>query len=111
MPGLSSLRLIRPLPKAAWNSNCSKCDKPQARWHVRGLPVEVFVCGICVLYESPWGTTHATEVSATLDRIEAGSPRRFARNQDGKLSVPAEADDVLGVLLLTELTMNRLPRA
>lgn len=104
----SSLRVLRPLAKPAWNSPCSRCALPQARWHVRGLPKEVFLCGPCVLYGSAWGQKNPTAVDSAVAQIEASSGRSLPRNPDGRLAAAADADDVLGVLVLTELTLRRL---
>jgi hypothetical protein len=107
---LASLRALKPLPKNSWNVNCSLCDKPQARWMLQlGLPNPVFVCGMCVLYESEWGQNNVEMVGSMMDQIRRASGREFSL-MDGRLLRPSDADDVLGVIVLMEMTMRRMPK-
>lgn len=106
---LSSLSFVNPLPQKLWGSHCAKCDKPQARWGItvgRSSP-PLFICGACVLYESAWGKSQSPLVPATIASIERNSDRRFSFT-DGRLS-SKDADDVLGVVILTERTAARIP--
>lgn len=108
---IASLRHLKPLPKPSWNINCCVCDKPQARWELRvGAPGPVFICGMCVLYESDWGQSNAELVLETSQNIELHGQRSLQRAEAGKLAVPTDADDVLGVIVLMEMTVRRLPR-
>ena len=107
---LSSLSLLNPLPQKLWGACCAKCDKPQARWGItldRQTPV--FICGACVLYESTWGKSQSPLIPMTIASIERNSNRRFAFIE-GRLSVK-DADDVLGVVILTERTAARIPQS
>lgn len=107
---LASLRALKPLPKNSWNVNCSLCDKPQARWLLQlGLPNPVFVCGMCVLYDSLWGQNNTEFVGGIMDQIRRQSDREFPV-LDGKLQRPTDADDILGVIVLMEMTFRRLPK-
>jgi len=105
---LSSLSLVNPLPQKLWGAHCAKCDKPQARWGITvGRQSPLFICGACVLYESAWGKSQSPLVPATIASIERNSDRRFVFS-DGRLS-SKDADDVLGVVILTERTAARIP--
>lgn len=108
---IASLRHLKPLPKPSWNINCCVCDKPQARWELRvGAPGPVLICGACVLYGSEWGASNAELVLETAARIESQGKRFLRRDDQGKLASPSDADDVLGVIVLLDMTARRLPR-
>jgi hypothetical protein len=107
-PEVSSLRILTPLPKTLWQSNCSLCDKMQARWTARGTVAPVFLCSLCLLYETAWGKRNAAEIEATKALVEKGREKPLPV-QDGKLFNCADADSVLGVIVLVERTLARMP--
>lgn len=74
-----------------------------------GLPNPVFVCGLCVLYDSIWGEANTELVGSVADKIRRAADRDFAY-QDGKLMHAKDADDILGVIVLMEMTFRRLPK-
>lgn len=108
---IASLRHLKPLPKPSWNINCCVCDKPQARWELRvGAPGPVFICGACVLYGSDWGHSNTELVLETVRNIESQGNRKLPLSEAGKLTSPSDADDVLGVIVLLEMTVRRLSK-
>ena len=105
---LASLSLINPLPAKLWGSHCVKCDKLQARWGITlARDSTAFICGLCILYESEWGRSNPPLVPSTIAAIERNSERKFTFTE-GRLSCK-DADDVLGVIVLTERTAARVP--
>ena len=105
---LASLSHLNPLPAKLWGAHCVKCDRMQARWGIAlGRQAPVFICGACVLYESAWGKSQNQIVPSTIAAIERNSKRKFSFT-DGRLSC-RDADDVLGVIILTERTVARIP--
>lgn len=106
---LGSLRFLNPLPRKLWGSACSLCDKPQSRWGIiAGTPAPIFICGLCVLHKSEWGRSNSPAVASTIERIVATSDRKFEMVND-MLQKCSDADDVLGVIILVERTIARVP--
>ena len=106
---VSSLRLLTPLPRTLWQSNCALCDKTQARWTVRGVQPAVFICSLCLLYKTAWGKKNSAQVENVRTEVEKSRTEPF-KVQDGKLHNCADADSVLGVVVLIERTMSRMPQ-
>lgn len=107
-PSISSLRVLSPLPKHLWESNCILCDKRQARWTVRAVATPVFICSLCLLYGTTWGAANQSQALHIQTEIERSRPAPFPM-QDGKLRDCADADSVMGVLVLVERTVARMP--
>lgn len=107
MSDVSSLRLLVPLPKNAWEGCCALCDKPQSRWTVRGSPGAT-VCAMCLLYDSAWGKRNAASIEATIADIQKARGVELLRQGD-RLFRCDDADSVLGVLVLVDRTLARMP--
>lgn len=108
-PEVSSLRLLTPLPRTLWQSNCAVCDKTQARWTVRGVQPAVFICSLCLLYRTTWGKQNAAQVESIKAEVEKSRTEPF-QMQGEKLHNCADADSVLGVVVLIERTLSRMPQ-
>lgn len=109
MSDINSLRVLMPLPSNLWHSNCAKCDKPQARWTIRGVKPDVFVCSLCLLYKTGWGQRNESLIETTLESVEKSRDQPFVR-QDSRLFNCPDADSVMGVIVLVERTLSRVPR-
>lgn len=103
---IDPLSRLSPLPKHLRGQHCSCCDKPQATWTVRGTPAPVFICSLCVLYDSAAGRQVAERAEAVRGDVERSRKKPFPL-QDGKLFNCADADDVLGVLVLSARVLGR----
>ena len=105
---IASLTFLNPIPQRLWGAHCVKCDRMQARWGITvGRLTPMLICAGCVLYESDWGKSQSPLVTSAIAAIERNSDRRFVF-VDGRLSCK-DADDVLGVVILTERTVARIP--
>lgn len=107
---LTSLLFLRPLAHNLWFSNCIVCDKPQARWEVRSGSAPAFLCGLCVLHETKWGKENQSLLNSVAGQIELHGNRKFERNPEGNLIHCKEADDLMGVVMLMDMTARRFPK-
>lgn len=93
------LYILRPLPSSLRGQSCNQCNKLQASWE---LPVksqdQVLICSLCVLYDP---TVWNDFVKTTITEIEVSRDKMFDRSSDAKLIHTKDADDVVGVLVLT----------
>ena len=105
---IDSLLVLKPLPKQSWGAHCSRCDKPQARWGIAYSTDPIFICGLCVLTSSSWAARNPNLVRSVSEQVEHKGQRKLARDTEGNLTNSAECDDVLGVLVLMELTIRRI---
>jgi len=108
MSTVQTLQLLMPLPKSNWGGCCVLCDKAQARWTIRGQSASISVCGLCILYASPWGQRNSERIAATIDSVEKARAVPMPVG-DGKLFRCEDADSVLGVLVLVDRTVSRMP--
>jgi hypothetical protein len=70
----------------------------------------IHICGLCVLHESEWGKSGSPVVASTQAAITKASGRQFSM-QGGRLTDCSQADDILGVIILTERTASRIPKS
>ena len=109
MSEVSTLRMLVPLPKTNWGGCCALCDKPQARWTARGLQAPLSVCSLCILYASAWGRRNELAIAKAIGQVEAARSQPMPRNAE-KLMRCEDADSVLGVLVLVDRTLTRMPQ-
>lgn len=83
------------------------CDKPQSRWTLRVESPKVFVCSLCVLYESKWAETNEVAVRMALLEFEKSAGRKLTLNE-GRILSPSDADDVLGYVVLMDRLISRM---
>lgn len=96
--------MLRPLPKAMQGVACEACDKRQAVWEhtktIRDRKGEC-VCSLCWLYSSGWTEGTADELDVLIQRVEDKMSVQFRRDEDGHLAVCADADRILGAIVMS----------
>ena len=96
---------LRPLPSGLRGAACYQCDRAQASWWVPTPDstdeARACVCALCVLYELDLAPGARRLVEETLPRVEAARSEPFRRGPDQRLERVSDADDVLGVVVLT----------
>lgn len=93
------LRTVRPIPQSLRGGSCCKCDRLQAVWDLPNASgPSSLICSLCVLY-SPEVWSRSLET--TISEIESAKRVTFLRDLDTRLLRCADADDVVGVLVLT----------
>ena len=58
-------------------------------------------CSLCLMYATPWGEQAQTQIRFVVSQIELRKPA-LQRDVHSFLSSCSEADDVLGVVVLSE---------
>ena len=93
------LRLLRPLPRSMQGVACAMCDRMQSCWqYVPPFKDEQTVCSLCVLYHPEvWNK----EIEQAITNVETGVGHMFDRDVNGRLVKCADADRVVGVVVLT----------
>ena len=95
---------LRPLPRNITRP-CSLCGELQARWSVSRASEEI-ICGLCLLFRSDWAATNAQRVEDAIAQVQLQRPAPFEKlPETGILASCQDADDVLGVLVLTDMTL------
>lgn len=102
---------IRPLPKPMWNSICSDCSKPIARWEqVEGLKSAImepkFVCALCYFYKSAWGVERKEDIDNFVAELKKTTSRVIELDSSGRILKIGDADDLLGTFALTSLAFQ-----
>lgn len=95
--------LLHPTPGPIRGTQCDFCNKPQSSfWYGSGGPEpKIYVCSICVLYDSQWGKHFHAQIVETSSSIEKSRNKEFAKGEGSRLLDPKDADDVLGLIVLT----------
>ena len=105
---MTSLDVLTPLPPTAEKGCCSLCAEKRASWAVRGV-ADVFFCSLCLLYRTPWGEEAALAASSTLILMRHTSKQAY-ETVDGRLTSCADADNLMGILVLIDRTAKRMPQ-
>lgn len=71
---------------------CWKCLKKCARWHVGLSPNDQPMCGMCFLYETPWGLEHAEQIEELVRATEESMGAQIT--EGGRLKA-SEADRIV----------------
>lgn len=95
------LRALCPLPEPVRGHACARCDKPQAVWRLS--KDETAVCSLCVLYDPSVWSKHA---ESTITGVEVARGRMFERDPSSRIVACADADGIVGVLVLTDRVSN-----
>lgn len=97
---------IRPLPTVLRGTACHSCKRPQASWWLDVFePVErdtkVYACSLCLLYETEWGKRDRSKIEEVVRRVESVRDVEFESDDSNRLVNPKDADDILGVVVLS----------
>ena len=97
---------IRPLPQELWETNCGKCDKPQARWEFKPSDVPAsqagnMMCSLCWLYDSPWGKSRSIDIDQMIKDVEVDKGSLFARDARKRLLRSTDGDSILSAIAIT----------
>ena len=69
-------------------------------------PVEkenkVYLCALCVLYDSEWGRKARAPIEEVVRQVEAAREKEFESDGSNRLINSKDADDVLGVVVLSQ---------
>lgn len=95
---------MRPLPESLRGMDCSCCKKPRALWALYSEDELEPWCGQCFLYESEWAAECKWKLRAFLSAVAERRGAPFVLEND-RLS-PADADGVLGSLLMSTRVFN-----
>lgn len=102
-------KLLRPLPASLRGIACARCDKPQSSWWA-DLQNEdedkTYVCSICMIYDTKWGREHREDVEEVVMTIQKARDCLFDKNDSNQLLNARDADDVLGVVVLADRTVQ-----
>lgn len=93
------LRFLRPLPRSMQGVACALCDRTQSCWQlVLPLQDEQTVCSLCVLYHPDvWNK----KIEEAITNVETGVGHMFERDVNARIVRCADADRVMGVVVLT----------
>ena len=98
------LKFLRPLPRSMQGVACSMCDRLQACWQLT-LPFkeEQAACSLCLLYHPEvW----SKDIQQAITNVETGVGHMFERDVNARLLKCADADRVMGVVVLTARVMG-----
>lgn len=99
-PLLVDTSKLHPLTHEMWDSNCYHCDKRQAKWSLQLEDDPVFICSLCMLYESDWGLAHSADVGQLVKEADAKRNEATATDTKGRILFPKDADRILGTIAL-----------
>lgn len=96
-------KMLKPVADLLRGSVCDSCNKGQSSWIAeipRGDEDRIYVCAICVLYETDWGKKAHERVEVTKGAIEKSRGRSFELDSKRRLALARDADDVLGAIAM-----------
>lgn len=62
---------------------------------------KMYLCALCLLYDSAWGRQARESIEEAVRQVEATREKEFESDDSNRLVVPKDADDVLGVIVLS----------
>jgi hypothetical protein len=97
---------FRPLPQALRGTSCFSCNQLRSSWWVEAFePVnqenKVYVCSLCLLYKTEWGRGARSTIEEVVRRVERSRNVEFETDDSNRLVRPRDADDILGVIVLS----------
>lgn len=93
------LKNLRPLPRSMQGVACALCDRMQSCWQLTvPFQEEKTVCSLCLLYHPEvWNK----QIEQAITNVETGVGHMFERDVHARLLKCADADRVMGVVVLT----------
>lgn len=95
---------LRPLPTSLRGIECALCRKKTASWAAWSFlpddPTELSICSLCFIYDTVWSKSNSDVVAKIVDEVEKSRGDVFKRDSDSRLEMAAQADHVLGVIVL-----------
>ncbi len=97
---------FRPLPQALRGTGCCSCNQLRSSWWVDMFdPVskenKVYVCALCLLYKTEWGRKARATIEEVVRRVERSRSAEFETDESNQLVRARDADDILGVIVLS----------
>ena len=96
-------KLLKPLPIPLRGIACCMCERTQSSWQTDWVTEDddkVYLCSLCVLYETDWGRLERASIEAVIMRMQKARNTTFEKDPSNRLTLSRDADDVLGVVVL-----------